>query len=81
VVHAMVGIKDNFVRYYSGRKQRPSKYLHLVMYGTVHSAPNRFINRAFTRTSTDMQRRFIRKLKRDIPLDAARLRDKGVIRL
>lgn len=78
-VMSIVGVKKGFTRYYSGRKQVPGNYLHLVLFGTRHSRPNRFLERAFRRAKPQIRPRFFSKIKRDLPKDIARAKRKGAL--
>lgn len=78
-VMSVVGVKKNFARYYSGKKQVPGNYLHLVMLGTKHSRPNRFMERAFQRAKPQMKTRFFSQMKKNLPKDIARAKRKGAL--
>lgn len=80
IVRGIIGPNPKF-QFSSDAAQvkKPYRYLPLVTRGTIYIEPNRFVDRAFTRVYREMIHRFVRKAKRDIPKDLARLRQKGVV--
>lgn len=83
-VMSFIGIKKGFTRYYKGtagapKPQKPGKYLHLILFGTRHSRPNRFFSRAFTSAKPAMKQRFFAKMKKDLPKDVQRAKQKGAL--
>jgi hypothetical protein len=69
--------------YDRGYPERPYKYnlpLLRKSYGDASSPPDRFYNTAFNKTWRSMLARFIGKAKREIPKDAGKLGQKGLLR-
>jgi len=72
-----------FYVYDQGKPERPYKYQLFLLrktYGDASTPPERFYNTAFARTYRSMINRFIGKAKREIPKDAGKLGQKGLLR-